>query len=95
MVALYTLIAAADLEGNRTNTVPTKAAPTKKKSAAKKTVAKTPRVETNDGVGENAKNRRPDPELNINVQIHISSDASAEQVDQIFKSMAEHLYGGE
>ncbi|MCY3806639.1 MAG: hypothetical protein OXG55_08665 [bacterium] len=48
-----------------------------------------------DEGGEAVKNRRPDPELNINVQIHISSDASAGQIDQIFKSMAQHLYGGE
>ena len=33
------------------------------------------------------------PSLHIDVQVHISSDASAEQIDQIFASMAKHLYG--
>ena len=31
------------------------------------------------------------PSININVQVHISSDASAEQIDTIFSSMAKHL----
>lgn len=33
-----------------------------------------------------------EPSLNINVQIHIPAEASAEQIEQIFKSMAKHLY---
>ncbi len=32
------------------------------------------------------------PTLHIDVQIHISSDVSADQIDQIFASMAKHLY---
>jgi len=37
----------------------------------------------------------PVPSMNINLQIHISSEASPEQIDQIFASMAKHLYGRE
>lgn len=33
------------------------------------------------------------PSLHIDIQIHISSEASAEQIDQIFASMSKHLYG--
>jgi hypothetical protein len=33
------------------------------------------------------------PGLHIDVQIHIAPEASAEQIDQIFASMAKHLYG--
>ena len=33
-----------------------------------------------------------EPSLNINIQIHIPAEASPDQVDQIFKSMAKHLY---
>lgn len=33
------------------------------------------------------------PALHIDVQIHISPEATADQIDQIFKSMAKHLYG--
>jgi len=32
------------------------------------------------------------PGLNINVQVHISSDATPDQIDQIFRSMAKHIY---
>ncbi|MCO5052612.1 MAG: DUF5343 domain-containing protein [Verrucomicrobiae bacterium] len=33
------------------------------------------------------------PSLHIDVQVHIASDASAEQIDRIFASMAKHLKG--
>jgi hypothetical protein len=32
------------------------------------------------------------PNLHLDIQIHIPSDASLEQIDQIFASMARHLY---
>ena len=32
------------------------------------------------------------PSVHIDIQIHISSDATTNQIDQIFKSMAKHLY---
>lgn len=35
------------------------------------------------------------PSLHIDVQVHVSAEASAEQIDQIFASMAKHLYGKE
>jgi hypothetical protein len=38
--------------------------------------------------------RTPGPALHIDIQIHISPEASADQIDQIFASMAKHLYGG-
>lgn len=34
----------------------------------------------------------PSPTLHLDIQIHISPEASADQIDRIFKSMAEHLY---
>jgi hypothetical protein len=33
------------------------------------------------------------PGLHIDVQIHISPEAAPDQIDQIFASMAKHLYG--
>ncbi|MCW5863178.1 MAG: hypothetical protein KIT52_08740 [Anaerolineae bacterium] len=33
------------------------------------------------------------PAIHIDIQIHISADAKPEQIDQIFASMAKHLYG--
>jgi hypothetical protein len=41
------------------------------------------------------KARGPAPNLHIDVQVHISADASVEQIDQIFASMAKHLYGSQ
>ena len=35
------------------------------------------------------------PALHIDIQIHIDSSASVDQIDQIFASMAKHLYGRE
>ncbi len=35
-----------------------------------------------------------EPSLHIDIQIHIASDASAEQIDHIFSSMSKHLYKG-
>lgn len=32
------------------------------------------------------------PSVHIDIQVHISSDASPEQIDKIFESMAKHLY---
>jgi hypothetical protein len=32
------------------------------------------------------------PAIHINLQIHISADASTEQIDQVFVSMAKHIY---
>ena len=50
---------------------------------------------------EDAEDKREDtprpnlPELHVDIQIHIDSTASSEQIDQIFASMARHLYGRE
>jgi len=33
------------------------------------------------------------PNLHIDVQVHIAADASTEQIDAVFASMAKHLYG--
>lgn len=35
---------------------------------------------------------RLEPMVNINVQVHISADATADQIDQIFESMAKRLW---
>lgn len=35
----------------------------------------------------------PTPSIHIDIPIHISLEASTDQIDQIFKSMSKHLYG--
>jgi|SRR3954452_4152889 hypothetical protein len=73
----------------RTNSVP-KPATTEKKTVKKESqAAKT---------GEQRAGDRVRPEimpLNINVQIHISADASGEQIQTIFSSMRRYLYDAE
>ena len=61
-------------------------------------------VETEGEPKENIQNQQTDasnthpackpniPAININLQIHISSDASPEQIDKIFESMSKHIY---
>jgi hypothetical protein len=39
-----------------------------------------------------ATSNRPSPALHIDLQIHIPATATAEQIDQIFSSMAKHLF---
>jgi hypothetical protein len=44
--------------------------------------------------GPNNSVRQPQqaPGININLEIHISADATADQIDQIFASMSKHIY---
>jgi hypothetical protein len=37
---------------------------------------------------------RGGPSVHIDIQIHIAPEASTDQIEQIFASMAKHLYGG-
>ena len=49
-------------------------------------------VGTSNSTADNAKNQPQIPGININLEIHISADSSADQIDTIFKSMAKHIY---
>ncbi|WP_309133004.1 DUF5343 domain-containing protein [Brevibacterium sp.] len=84
----------------------TTAAPAKKTTAvpAKKSAPKGDTVGEERPVGTGRHEQPPPltppspantlgPNLHIDVQIHISADASDSQIDTIFKSMAKHLYG--
>lgn len=63
-----------------------KSAPVKKQSAPSQDVGiRASRVDSNRGAGA----LMP---LNVNVQIHISADASSEQIESIFASMKRYLY---
>jgi hypothetical protein len=47
-------------------------------------VAHPPRTSENESARQ--------PNLHLDIQIHIPADATIEQIDQIFASMAKHLY---
>jgi len=93
LTALYLLISAPEIKE------PTTKAKTMPKAQAdkhSKTVEASKRVSTPEPKNKGASDITiPTPSMNINLQIHISSEASPEQIDQIFASMAKHLYGRE
>jgi hypothetical protein len=83
-----------------------RAAPTKKAATAKSTQRRQTRSTRPDSGGENEQDGdKPEdsgrgrddsgrgPSVHLDIQIHIPADATAEQVDTIFASMAKHLYG--
>ena len=71
----------------------TKPKPTPKKVAEPKKSSELPAEDAPDTILQQPTQPAVmSPALHIDVQIHISPDASAEQIDQIFASMAKHLY---
>lgn len=92
MAALYGLLVSGDVAARSNGPIAAAAKPPKKAVTANPApvVKQSPR-RTDESNGQT---QREAPSVNINVQIHISSDASPDQIDQIFKSMSEHLYGG-
>lgn len=80
---------------------------TKKESVTRKSrpspVINNPSADSKPNTGNATENTEPHkkqqhslqsfgPQLHIDIQIHISPDASPDQIDQIFASMAKHLY---
>lgn len=53
----------------------------------------TPAAAVSPSTQANSTSGRTIPSIHIDLQIHVSPEASSEQIDQIFKSMAKHLYG--
>lgn len=103
---LYLLLIKADPSGPSTP-VPkkeTKTAPQGTKKPAKKTTAQTVETPAYDvqlkqepahshtqPAAPHARPLNKSPELHINIQLHISPESSADQIDKIFESMAKHL----
>lgn len=105
MVALYILLVEADAsklpdqEKKRTpKKASTQTAISAKKISGQKLTTATPTSQSDYTSGEANSDRRrrnpteQGPEVNINLQIHISADASSDQIDQIFASMSKHIY---
>ena len=93
MAAIYTVISEGDVskkpqkerQMERATTRKGVAKTGKKKSAPSSTPQATPHVSYTGGTPAL-------PEVNINLQIHISSDATPDQIDKIFESIAKHIY---
>jgi hypothetical protein len=107
MVALYAMLVEADASKQPdqdkkqvTKKVSTRTAATttnpEKHSVSRAAPAKVlpdTQTESHDNTNPKARNVPLSPEVNINLQIHISADASPDQIEQIFASMSKHLYG--
>jgi hypothetical protein len=62
-----------------------------KPKTLKETVVKKSKAQPSDHfIGQKQSSNGPD--LNINIQIHISSDASSDQIRSIFENMAKYIY---
>ena len=67
--------------------------PTRKTSRLSKATKPTGGTQVPDEIPSRQQTGEPSaPGLNINLQIHISADATPDQIDQIFSSMAKHIY---
>ena len=95
MVAFFSILTEADPskatepKNKKTlkNSTPSKKTPKKEK------IRKTQDAKTDEPKKEQLnKNKNIVPSININLQIHISADASPDQIDKIFENMAKHIY---
>jgi hypothetical protein len=97
MAALYSVLVEADASKQPEQH--------KKASAKKATKSVQPQVKqtekekekeqkpaVNLAANPTSSNALPAPGVHINLEIHISADATADQIDQIFSAMAKHIY---
>jgi hypothetical protein len=98
IVTFYTLLSEADPKKGMEIV---KVKPTIKKGKKEKKVAisQTPAPDKSSHIPDKSSDkpgkteeRLDKPGIHINLQIHISADASSDQIDQIFSSMAKHIY---
>jgi hypothetical protein len=98
MVAFYMLLVEAD-PTKATGIKSTKKQGTKKeksfktKKANQKAKQKEISQENNKTqINENRPKKKEKPDININLEIHISADASDDQIEKIFQNMAKYIY---
>jgi hypothetical protein len=96
MTSFYSVLAKADATAQ-----PDKEKKERKPSeATPRKIAKVSRASAAVEAGQNiekvqpgGQDRQPQaPGININLQVHISADSTPDQIDQIFASMAKHIY---
>ena len=95
MAAFYLLLCEADPEKKKEiKETPVKATRTKKVTKKEPKEDSSQEKETDKSFKQQRQTQFQQqlPDLNINIQVHVSSDATPDQIDQIFASMAKHLY---
>ncbi len=98
MAAFYLLLCEANPEKKKEiKETPVKVARTKKatKKGPKEDSSQKDEIDKSSKQKKQTQDQQKLPGLNINIQVHISSDATPDQIDQIFASMAKHLYNRE
>jgi hypothetical protein len=102
MVQFYTILTEADVTKKKQDAPAERTSSTRREAQAPRK-RRTGEVSTTtpEGTGETADTKRNVdghsdlsrfPGVSINLQIHISSDASPDQIDKIFESMGRHIY---
>jgi hypothetical protein len=97
MATFYAVLAKADATGQpdkeKTERKPSEAVPRKivKASPISAPAAVAQTAEKPQHAGSQDHRVQP-PGININLQVHISADSTPDQIDQIFASMAKHIY---
>jgi hypothetical protein len=99
MARLYLLLATADATASDAGDDGSAPPRPVRAGATRSTASGTPRTRRSPEVVSHApvtrSSHREEPSVHIDIQVHIDATASAEQIDQIFKSMSQHLYGRE
>jgi hypothetical protein len=97
MAVLYTVLMeanpAGETGGSKTgeSTKASKKSPEKSRAARKEKAERPPNPSPTPPAAQNPATPTG-PGININLQVHISADASADQIEQIFAAMAKHIY---
>jgi len=97
MSATYVMVAKKQVpeppatdSGNAKNDAPPIEKPTKKPPKPEET-EKSQDIVANQQIGRTLRSDN-EPTVHLDIQIHIPADATPEKIDQIFSSMAKHLY---
>jgi Family of unknown function (DUF5343) len=96
MAALYTVLVEANLDGKTADSKMGESTKNTKKSSKRLRASRKQREEfpSNSSAASPAAQKHTvptGPGININLQVHISADASADQIEQIFAAMAKHV----
>jgi hypothetical protein len=102
MVQFYTILVEADVAKKKQDTLADGKSPKKREERARRArttqmAEKKPPVATTGPAAITPhtgghQTSSPPPGVCINLQIHISSDSTPDQIDKIFESMAKHIY---
>ena len=93
MAGLYTLLIEADPNGGKEAGSSQRSPRRKPTSSRRKDAAPTKPAKDGDRPARGGTKDHLEAAVHVNIQIHIAADASADQIDQIFESMAKHLHG--